>query len=113
VAILGHACYAEHPGQIDGMLKWTRLRWVLLLAAIVAGHVAMWLSPRTTSDEALRLTLMNASIWAVVLLPAIGVSMWARAHRGRRGEGGASSEPAQTRRMPEREGKRSERFRPE
>ena len=63
------------------MLRWSRLRWVLLLAAIVAGHVAMWLSPRTTSEEALRLTLTNAGIWAVVLLPAIGVSMWARAHR--------------------------------
>lgn len=63
------------------MLKWSRLRWVLLLATIVAGHVAMWLSPRTTSEDALRLTLTNAGIWAVVLLPAIGVSMWARAHR--------------------------------
>jgi cytochrome bd-type quinol oxidase subunit 2 len=63
------------------MLRWSRLRWVLLLAAIVAGHVAMWLSPRTTSEEALRLTITNAGIWAVVLLPAIGVSMWARAHR--------------------------------
>ncbi len=64
------------------MLRWTRLRWVLLLAAIVGGHVALWLSPRTTADEAMRLTLSNAAIWAVVLLPALGVSMWARAHRG-------------------------------
>lgn len=63
------------------MLSWSRLRWILLLAAIVGGHVAMWLSPRTTAEEALRLTLTNAGIWAVVLLPAIGVSMWARAHR--------------------------------
>ncbi|KPQ14834.1 MAG: hypothetical protein HLUCCA09_03030 [Rhodobacteraceae bacterium HLUCCA09] len=87
------------------MLKWTRLRWVLLLAVIVAGHVAMWLSPRTTSDEALRLTLMNASIWAVVLLPAIGVSMWARAHRG---EGGDSRERLPTREMQRGDGERPE-----
>lgn len=90
------------------MLKWTRLRWVLLLAIIVAGHVAMWLSPRTTSDEALRLTLMNASIWAVVLLPAIGVSMWARAHRGGRGEGGDLRERAPTREMQGGDGERPE-----
>jgi len=68
------------------MLRWTRLRWVLLLAAIVGGHVAMWLSPRTTADEALRLTLSNAAIWAVVLLPALGVTMWARAHRRPEGQ---------------------------
>ncbi|WP_199533363.1 hypothetical protein [Rhodovulum sp. 12E13] len=90
------------------MLKWTRLRWVLLLAAIVAGHVAMWLSPRTTSDEALRLTLMNASIWAVVLLPAIGVSMWARAHRGRRDAVSHLSDRAPTRERTGAEGERPE-----
>jgi hypothetical protein len=65
------------------MFRWSRLRWILLLSAIVGGHVALWLSPRTPADEALRLTLMNASIWAVVLLPAVGVTMWARAHRAR------------------------------
>ena len=67
--------------MVTAMLRWTRLRWILLLAAIVGGHVAMWLSPRTTGEEALRLTLANAAIWAVVLLPAVGVHMWARAHR--------------------------------
>ncbi|MEM1430970.1 MAG: phenylalanyl-tRNA synthetase subunit beta [Pseudomonadota bacterium] len=63
------------------MWKWSRLRWILLLAVIVAGHVAMWLSPNTTHEQALRLTLTNAAIWSVVLLPALGVGMWARAHR--------------------------------
>ena len=62
------------------MLRWKTLRWYLLLAAIVAGHVALWLSPRVPPDEALRLTLTNAAIWSVVLLPALGVTMWARAH---------------------------------
>lgn len=63
------------------MPLWKTLRWYLLLAAIVGGHVAMWLSPRVPPEEALRLTLTNAAIWAVVLLPALGVHMWARAHR--------------------------------
>ena len=63
------------------MPHWKTLRWYLLLAAIVGGHVALWLSPRVPPDEALRLTLTNAAIWSVVLLPALGVSMWARAHR--------------------------------
>ncbi|MEM9247511.1 MAG: phenylalanyl-tRNA synthetase subunit beta [Pseudomonadota bacterium] len=62
-------------------MAWSRLRWVLLLGIIVVAHAAMWLSPNTTPEAALRLTLGNAAIWAVVLLPAIGVSMWAKAHR--------------------------------
>lgn len=60
-----------------------RGRWplALLLTAIVAAHVALWLSDRMERDAKLRLTLMNAGIWAVVLLPAWGVSRWAAAHR--------------------------------
>ena len=77
------------------MFRWTRLRWILLFAAIVGGHVALWLSPRVSPDEALRLTLTNAAIWAVVLLPALGVTMWARAHR--RGATGASDKADPTR----------------
>ncbi|MEM0937613.1 MAG: phenylalanyl-tRNA synthetase subunit beta [Pseudomonadota bacterium] len=68
------------------MLRWSRLRWILLIAIIVAGHVAMWLSPNVTQDQALRLTLTNAGIWAVVLLPALGVGMWAKTHRRLRRE---------------------------
>ncbi len=63
------------------MLHWKRLRWILLIAVIVLGHVALWLSPNTTPEQALRLTLGNAAIWAVILLPAVGVTMWARTHR--------------------------------
>jgi hypothetical protein len=68
------------------MLHWSRLRWILLLAAIVAGHVALWLSPRTEPEAALRLTLVNAAIWAVVLLPALGVRQWAKARTRLRAE---------------------------
>jgi len=68
------------------MLHWSRLRWILLLAAIVAGHVALWLSPRTEPEAALRLTLVNAAIWAVVLLPALGVRQWAKARARLRAE---------------------------
>ncbi len=63
------------------MLAWSRLRWILLISVIVGAHIAMWLSPNTTPEAALRLTLTNAAIWAVILLPAVGVSMWAKAHR--------------------------------
>ena len=70
------------------MFRWTGLRWWLLLAVIVGGHVALWLSPRTSDDAALRLTLTNAAIWAVVLLPALGVNMWARTHRRLASAGG-------------------------
>lgn len=60
---------------------WNRVRWYLLLAAIAGGHVALWLSPRVDPEAALRLTLINAAIWAVVLLPALGVTQWRRLHR--------------------------------
>ena len=63
------------------MLK--RWRFPALIAVIVAAHVAMWMSPRMEPEQKLRLTLINAGIWAVVLLPAVGVSMWARQHRER------------------------------
>jgi hypothetical protein len=76
--------------MLKTLTEWKRLRWILLLIAIIGGHVALWMSPNVETAAALRLTLTNAGIWAVVLLPAIGVSMWARAHRrsdqGRRDE---------------------------
>lgn len=59
-----------------------RLAFALLLALIVAAHAALWLSPNMAAGDKLRLTLINAGIWAVVLLPAVGVTLWARAHRG-------------------------------
>ena len=57
-----------------------RLYIVLLITLIVGAHIAMWTSdmPR---DLALRLTLINAAGWAVILIPVWLVSKWAAAHQ--------------------------------
>ena len=55
--------------------------WLIILAIfIIGGHIAMWTSdmPR---DLALRLTLINAAGWAVILIPVWMVSKWAAAHQ--------------------------------
>lgn len=59
-----------------------RLYIIFLLVLIVVAHIALWSSdmPR---DLALRLTLINAGAWAVILLPAWAVSKWAAAHKRR------------------------------
>jgi hypothetical protein len=67
-----------------------RLWIACLLVLITFAHIAMWTSdmPR---DLALRLTLINAAgwavillpAWAVILLPAWAVSKWAAAHKHR------------------------------
>lgn len=51
-----------------------------LILIIIGAHVAMWTSdmPR---DLALKLTLINAAGWAVVLVPAWAVGKWAAAHQ--------------------------------
>jgi hypothetical protein len=57
--------------------------WIACLLILIAlAHIALWTSdmPR---DIALRLTLINAAGWAVILLPAWAVSKWAAAHKGR------------------------------
>lgn len=51
-----------------------------LLALIVGGHVALWLSD-APFEAKLRLTVLNALGWAVILLPALGVSLWLKAHK--------------------------------
>jgi hypothetical protein len=53
---------------------------ILLILLVVAAHIAMWTSdmPR---DLALRLTLINAAGWGVILIPAWLVSKWAAAHQ--------------------------------
>lgn len=53
-----------------------------LLALIVGAHVALWLSD-APFEAKLRLTILNALGWAVILLPALGVSLWLKAHRQR------------------------------
>ena len=57
-----------------------RLWLIILLTLIIGGHIAMWTSdmPR---DLALRLTLINAAGWAVILIPVWLVSKWAAAHQ--------------------------------
>lgn len=59
----------------------------LLAALVIGAHVALWSSPRVPAETKLRLTLLNAAGWGVVLLPAAGVAMWARAHRRRTAAG--------------------------
>ena len=55
-----------------------RIYIICLITLIVGAHIAMWTSdmPR---DLALRLTLINAAGWAIILLPAWGVAKWAAA----------------------------------
>ena len=63
------------------MRRWQRFGTWFMVALVVGGHVAMWFSDRIPAEEKLRWTLINAGVWAVVLLPAVGVAMWARQHR--------------------------------
>ena len=50
--------------------------WIaVLVALIVAAHLALWASD-APHDTKLRLTLLNGLAWAVIILPAIGVRLW-------------------------------------
>jgi hypothetical protein len=60
-----------------------RIGVAVLLTVIVGAHAALWASPHVPAETRARLTLLNAAGWGVVLLPAIGVALWARAHRRR------------------------------
>jgi len=53
-----------------------------LITLIVGAHIAMWTSDMP-KDLALKLTLINATGWAVILVPVWLVSKWAAAHKGR------------------------------
>ena len=53
-----------------------------LLALIVGAHLALWLSD-APFEAKLRLTILNALGWSAILLPALGVSLWLKAHRHR------------------------------
>ena len=59
-----------------------RLWIIALIAFVVIAHVALWRSdmPR---DLALKLTLINATGWGVILGGAWLVGRWAAAHQGR------------------------------
>ena len=54
--------------------------FVLLAALVIGAHVALWRSPDWPADLKLKLTVLNAIGWAVVILPAFAVARWARAH---------------------------------
>ncbi|MEM1233051.1 MAG: phenylalanyl-tRNA synthetase subunit beta [Pseudomonadota bacterium] len=44
----------------------------------MGGHILLW-SSDAPPDYKRRLTLLNAASWAVIILPAIGVSLWLKA----------------------------------
>ena len=61
---------------------WLRLSLALAVAALVIlGHVGLWRSPDIPRELKADLTRINALAWGVVLLPALGVALWRRAHR--------------------------------
>jgi len=80
--LVGGAACARFPAMPR---RRTLVAVVLLLTIVVGAHAALWASPRMPEAMKWRLTLLNAAGWAVVLLPAVGVALWARAHRDRRG----------------------------
>lgn len=61
------------------------MRWFLLLAVIVAAHVVLWMSDVDPAIK-LRLTLLNAAGWTVVLAPILLVGRWLRAVEARNAE---------------------------
>lgn len=65
------------------MRRRTALALTALLTLIVLAHVGLWRSDRVPDEVKLRLTVINALGWAVVLLPAWGVSLWLRARQRR------------------------------
>jgi predicted outer membrane lipoprotein len=64
------------------------IRFGVVLAVVIAAHIALWLS-HMPFDAKLRLTLLNGAVWTVILVPAVGVALWLRATttagRGRNG----------------------------
>lgn len=62
------------------------IAFLALLVVIVAGHVGLWQAEEVPRAAKLRLTMLNAVTWAVIILPAIGVSLWLRATKRRNRE---------------------------
>ncbi len=54
---------------------------VALVGLVVLAHAGLWTSEMWTAEAKLRLTVLNALGWAVVVLPALAVRRWAAAHR--------------------------------
>lgn len=51
------------------------MRWFLLLAIIIAAHIALWMSDMDPAAK-LRLTMLNALGWGIVLGPILLVNRW-------------------------------------
>jgi len=56
-----------------------RIALIALLVLIVVAHLGLWSDATIPVEAKRRLTLLNALGWAVILLPAWGVSLWLRA----------------------------------
>lgn len=52
---------------------------IALIVLIVVAHIGLWRDPDIPLEAKRRLTLLNAAGWAVILLPAYGVSRWLKA----------------------------------
>lgn len=61
-----------------------RFAVIALLALIVIAHIGLWADDTIPTEAKRRLTTLNALGWAVILLPAWGVSLWLRAKTGGR-----------------------------
>lgn len=57
----------------------TKLLIAILLILIVMGSIGLWRDPSIPLEVKQRLTVLNALTWAVIVLPAIGVSYWLKA----------------------------------
>ncbi|MBB5515007.1 hypothetical protein FHS89_001017 [Rubricella aquisinus] len=58
------------------------LFWTCLAALVIGAHIAMLNSDTMPRDVAWRLLTVNASIWAVILIPALFLSWRVRRTRG-------------------------------
>ncbi|MGB0499409.1 MAG: phenylalanyl-tRNA synthetase subunit beta [Rubricella sp.] len=63
------------------MKRWRNLYFVALALLVVGAHVALLRSDRIADDIAIRLTLTNAAIWAVIVIPAIYLTWRSRRRR--------------------------------
>ena len=65
------------------MKRWTIPAIATLIALIVLAHIGLWRDETIPVEAKRRLTLLNALGWAVILLPAWGVSRWLKTRTGR------------------------------
>lgn len=57
----------------------TKLLLIVLVTLIVVAHIGLWRDPTIPLAAKQKLTALNALGWAVIILPAIGVSYWLKA----------------------------------